>query len=316
MKRVHKFIISAVALVICGLIVFIIGMSLLDWNFKKLDVTKYTAVDFVPTEDVSEIKLDIDSFPIKIVRGDETRLDYYNASNSKVSVSVNDGVLEIVEKRSYNPFKYGLFNFGRMDHPYILTVSNATELSFGGNNADISFIDVEFEKVNIDIKNLDADFLRCSIDKLDIRSDNSNLDIDRCTITEIKVDADNSDIEISDCNGSIAGIKTINSSISFYRGNFSELSVTTVNSDISFERTSSQIIDLRATNADISLERVTVDYLTVLSTNLSADIEIVGKRSEYTIECNGRDMPKENTGSTNKKIKLSGTNNDVELKFV
>lgn len=316
MKRVHKLIISAVALVLCGVIAFVIGMSLLDWNFKKLDVTEYKAKDFKPTEQVSSVKLDIDSFPIQIVGGEETKLDYFEASNSTVSVTVNDGVLEIVEKRSYNPFKYGLLDFGRFDHPYVLTVAGDTELSFGGSNGDLTFVDVEFEKVKIDMTNLDADFRGCTIGELDIHADNLSLDMERCTLTEVKIDVDNCSVDVSNCNGGNVSIKTINTSVDFACGSFSSLTVVATNADISVERTSSKTIDLRATNGDISLERVTVDNLTVSAQNLSADIEIEGKRSDYTIKCSGRGMPNQNKGTTDKTITLSGTNNDVELIFV
>ena len=77
MKRVHKLIISAVALVLCGVIAIIIGMSMLDWNFKKLDVTKYKAAVFAPTETISSVKFDVESFTIQIVNGGQTKLDYY-----------------------------------------------------------------------------------------------------------------------------------------------------------------------------------------------------------------------------------------------
>lgn len=316
MKRVHKLIIATVALVLCGMVVFIIGMSLLDWNFIKLDVAKYKAAVFAPSKQVSTFEIDVESFPIKIVRGDEIKLDYYKATNSTVSVSEEDGVLKIREKRSYNLFKYGLFSLSRSDHPYVLTVADGTTLDLVGNNGDITFIDVEFEKVKINIDNLDVTIRGCTIGELDILSDNISLEIESSTIAGVNIDADNSDIELSDCDGGSVEIKTGNTSIDFSRGSFSTLTVVADNADISFDRTTSQIIDLRATNADISLERVTVDNLIVSSQNLSADIEIAGKRAEYTIKCNGYGMPQENTGTTEKTITLTGKNNDVELIFV
>ncbi|MDE7463390.1 MAG: DUF4097 domain-containing protein, partial [Clostridiales bacterium] len=282
MKRVHKLIISAVALVICGLVVFIIGMSLLDWDFKRLDVTEYTAKVFVPTEEVSEIKLDVDSFPVRIVRGSETRLEYYEATTSEVSVRVNDGVLSVVEKYSRNFFKYGMFNFGRKDHQYVLTVTDETEISIGGINGDVKFDKVDFDKVKIDMTNLDADFSGCTIGELDIYSDNLDIDFEYCALTTVKINADNCDIQLADCRGGSVEIKTINTSVDVARVSLSSFKVVATNADVSLERASSQTIDLRGTNADISLENITVDNLTVAAQNLSADIEIAGKLREYT----------------------------------
>ncbi len=316
MKRIHKLIIIAVALTLGGITAFLIGMSMLGWNFKKLDVSEYTAKVFQTSEAVETVKLDVASFPVRIKNGEEMKLDYYEATNSEVNVVFEDGVLSVTEKHDFNPFVTGLFNFGRADHPYVLTVPRGVELNLSGGNGDINFADSEFGNVTIDISNLDATFDNCVIDVLSLHSNNLDLEMHDSKFASVTAESANCDAKITNCDGQSLYLDATNLNAELVRLGFASVTVTSTNADMNIRTATAETIDLKAVNADISLVKAKVDKLTVDATNLDADVEIVGNRAEYTIETHGKRLPSEQLGTTDRTIVFTGTNNDVELRFI
>ncbi|MDE6201357.1 MAG: DUF4097 domain-containing protein [Clostridiales bacterium] len=278
MKRTSKILAVGATVLIIGVVVWIIGMSIIGWNFSRLDTTEYTAQSYACENDVTSISVSLSSFPLTVKRGEHVSLDYYEADNSEVFVEEKDGVLSVVENYKYNPFSSGLFNVGRVSHKFTLTVVSGVKLEIKGNNNDISIADTDFDEFTMNSTNADVRFTRVQFGKLNISSTNCDVTLNGCKATDMAVKATNLDITAKNCE---------------------------------FD---SVVID--GTNVDCDLERIKLDSLSVAAVNLDADIEIVGNKSEYTVRATGRGMPANRTGTADKFIRLSGTNNDVELKFV
>lgn len=278
MKRTSKILAIGAAVLIIGVIVWLVGMSLINWDFSRLDTAKYTARSYTCEGEVKSVSVSLSSFPLTVKKGDGVSLDYYEADNSEVSVEEKDGVLSVVENYKYNPFKSGLFNIGRSSHKFTLTVGSGVKLEIKGSNSDVTIKDMYIEEFTIDSTNADISFTRVQFGKLNIDVTNCDIVLDGCKAAEVTVDATNLDITAKNC-----------------------------------ELTSFAI---DGTNVDCELKRVTLDKLTIDATNLDAEIEIVGNKDEYTVRAKGRGMPANRTGTTDKLISLDGTNNDVTLKFV
>lgn len=278
MKRMNKFLAVGVAVLIIGVVVWVIGMSIIGWDFSRLDNTKYTAKSYACEDEVQSISVSLSSFPLTVKKGERVSLDYYEADNSEVFVEEKDGVLSVVEKYKYRPFANTLFNVGRGSHKFTLTVVSGAKLEINGNNSDISIEDIEF-------------------DEFSLNSTNANIRFTRVQFGKLKIDTTNCDITLNDCKASDMEVESTN------------LDITAKNCEFD-----SAVID--GTNVDCELEKVMLNKLSVDAVNLDADIEIVGNASDYTVKTTGRNMPASRTGTTDKLIKLSGTNNDVNLKFV
>ncbi|MDE5562942.1 MAG: DUF4097 domain-containing protein [Clostridiales bacterium] len=278
MKRTSKFLAVGAAVLIIGVVIWVIGMSIIGWDFYRLDNTEYTARSYACEDEVKSISVSLSSFPLTVKRGERVSLDYYEADNSEVFVEEKDGVLSVVEKYQYSPFKSGLFNIGRTSHKFTLTVVSGAKLEINGNNSDISIEDADFEDFSMHSTNANIRFTRVKFGKLNIKSTNCDLTLNGCKASGMTVKSTNLDITAKNCE---------------------------------FD---SAVID--GTNVDCELEMVKLNMLSLDAVNLDADIEIVGNQNEYTVQTSGRGMPAHRTGTTDKLIKLSGTNNDVDLKFV
>lgn len=278
MKRISKIIAVGAVILIIGVVVWVVGMSLIDWDFIRLDSTEYTAQSYACETEVKSISVSLSSFSLTVKKGDSVSLDYYETDNSEVFVEEKDGVLSVVENYTYNPFKSGLFNVGRNSHKFTLTVVSGVKLEIKGSNSDVSIADTAFDEFSIDSSNADISLSRVQCGKLSIDVTNCDIDMDGCKASDMIVDATNLDMTAKSCE-----FKSV-------------------------------VID--GTNADCELERVILDKLSIDATNLDADIEIIGNESEYTVKTSGWAMPPNRTGTTDKLIELSGTNNDVDLKFI
>lgn len=319
MKIKTKLSIAAAVLVSAGLMLFVTGMSLLGWDFKRLDISKYTAKSFTVenADDVKSVEVSMSSFPLDIVSGDVLKLDYYEATGCDVFVLIDDDTLKIVEKYKYQPFDTGFFNIGRGDHRYVLTVPHATDISFVGVNCDISVKDMRFGSLRIDSTNVDM-----TLDNVEMTGDiylkaqNANVCLTNVVTTSIEAFATNLDVEIYGCELGEALADGTNADVTVNDSQIGEATFRATNLNVEANRASIGKCSVSGTNADIELNTFTVESLFVKGGNLDAYIEIAGIRSEYSVITKGNDLPPAQIGSTEKTITLEGGNNSVQLKFV
>ena len=316
MKLTRKIIAVGMSVLIIGVVVWVVGMSLIDWNFSRLDTTEYTAQSYTCDSEVKSISVSLSSFPLTVKKGDGVSLDYYKADNSEVFVEEKDGVLSIVENYKYKPFKSGLFNVGRGSHKFTLTIVSTATFKIKGHNSDVLFEGVIFDEFSIESNNADIRFSNVEIGKLDMDVDNCEIEFNDCAVGTLSVVGINTDCEFSKLTADSASVETVNADIYMDHCKISDLNVEATNLDITTKNCEFKSVMLDGTNADCELLKVVLDKLSIDATNLDADIEIIGNESEYTVRASGRAMPSNRTGTTDKLIELNGTNNDVTLKFV
>lgn len=318
-KSVKILTVTAAVLTVVGVIVFLVGMGMLGWNFNRLDVTEYTAKRYAATatERVERVELDLKTFPVVVTAGEDTALDYYEATDTDISVTYESGTLKVVEKYTYNPFKVGMFSgLDRKNHKFVLTLPEHSDLVVKGANCDIRASDLAFADVDMNVTNLYISLDGCSVDSMSLKSVNLDLELIGCKLGSLFADATNADVTLNGCESGKAEIHSTNSDIDISGGAYVEITAEATNNGVDIGRVSVQTIVLSGVNGDYTLERVSVDNLSVDAINLEASLEIVGARSEYTVETDGRNLPREQTGTTDKRIYLEGNNCDVELKFV
>ncbi len=295
-----KWLIGAASLVLVGGIIFAAAMSALNWDFYRLDTTEYEAKTFdasaLEPNQIRAVELNVDSFPVVVTSGDAIALNYYEASDSEVVVTVEDDVLKINEKHDYNIFTSSWFNFGRLKKKYELTVPDGTPVNFSGTNSSANLSGITAQKMTFKSTNADIKLTDCNIETLVVYSTNCDVELNGCTVQNAEIMSTNLDLEIRNSR-----IETLESS--------------GANADVEIHDTESVSMNLRSTNADFLLSGITVDTLSLKGTNLDANVLIRGIQSEYTVETHGHDMPPVQTGTTDKKITLRGTNNDVKLRW-
>lgn len=303
MNKTKKGILAGLTVFIIGAVVFVISLAVLDWDVFKIDSTVYTAKHYSitaeETQTVKSVELDLDSFPVTVKTGDSVALDYYEASDSVVTVALENGVLKIREKAKGMFFIMSLFKFGRINRRYALTVPNGVTLNVKGKNGDVTLEGMETDKMIVNSTNLD-------------------LSLSGCTLNTLNVSSTNADIEIVNCAVGSSDIYGTNINIEVRNSEFETLSVKGTNADVGIFDTAAVSVSAKATNADCNFRRIVTDSVFVEATNLDAYISVKGIKSEYTVDTRGwGDLPQKQTGTVpGKQIFIGGTNCDAELAFV
>ncbi len=319
MKTRTKICLIAAMLCVGGIILFFIGMSTLGWNFTRLDCTRYTAKSYAleKTEAVDRVEVSVSSFPIDIVNGDSLKLEYYEASNSVVTVERVGGTVKIIEEYKYNPFVSGLFSLGRSSHRFVLTVpTGIKQINAYGANCGISVQGLELDILRMEVTNLDLDLKSVNVDAIDISSTNTAVSFDSVTTYDLALTSVNLDMDMTSCSVDTASVHATNIDMDATRSDFVSMKVSGTNLDVDCIRVDTKSFDMDGTNVGFSSEMLAVDKLTVKGVNLDADIEINGAKQDYSIVTDGKNLPNEQQGTTDKSITLKGTNNSVDLKFV
>lgn len=299
MSKTKKWLFAGGALLVIGVLIFACAMSALRWDFFRLDTAEYTAKTFTPdteNEAPEGVELHLESFPVIVKAGDSLSLDYYESSNTDVTVSYEGGVLKI-RQRQDRWFAVGhWFHLGTIRYKYTLTVPNDLWLKIEGSNSDITMTDVATKDITVRTSNTDVTLRGCTVGALDIDGSNADVALFDSTAKNTKIYSSNLNLEIRNCT-------------------FDSLETKGSNCDVDMYDTASPVIHMSGSNGDFTCKRITVDNFSLHSSNLDADILICGVKEEYTVEASGRGLPNAQTGTTDKKIKISGTNCDVDLRW-
>lgn len=317
-KKLKITLAVAINLVVIGVLVFVIAMSVLGWDFTKLDSTEYTAKNYAVGDnvEVKRVELDVDTFPIDIVRGDAVTLDYYEASNSEVTVACENGVLKVREKYNWSPFETGMFNIGRSSRKYKLTLTDGIDVvNVKGVNGDLRLDGMTFAELNFNSTNGDLRLVDCTVETLTVDCTNATVSLKNSELGTVTVDGLNADAEMIGCTGGSVSIDSTNLDVAVMGSSFGDVAIDGTNSDVVVTDAVIDNLTIDGTNGGYILKNITVNALTLRATNLDARIEIAGRTTDYTVNTHGRDLPANRVGVTDKLIELSGTNNDVVLLF-
>ncbi len=314
-KAFKKLLITAISFCAAGVLIFVIGMSVIGWDFYKLDTAEYTAKSYTPEAVVSSFELDVESFPVIVKRGDAVSLDYYEASDSVVSVETVNGVLKVRERQSRNPF-VNMFNIGRFKHKYVLTVVDGGDVSISGGTISVTLDGLQASSLSIDAPNADVEINACKFDSLRVKSSNLDASIFNSEIADVKIyDCLNVDLAMSGGSGRALAVEATNLDAALANINYDSMNFDGINVDISANGVIARSIKADGTNSDLELQSISADIIELKSVNLTAEIVVNGRAADYGIYGDGMDLPPSRPGATDKRITLTGVNNDVSLRF-
>lgn len=294
MRKTKKWLLTGVALLLIGALIWVFGMSVLKWDFYALDTTDYVEKSWACEEAVTRVEIDTGVFPLIVQKGDGVRLTYYEEEGEPAELTLSDGVLTVTSgSDGFRLFKAGMFQLKQSKCKWTLTVPDGMEIAVKSMNGDVRISDLAMPAVTLKVTNLTAVLTRCNI-------------------ASFTADATNADIVMAECDGNTFNMHSTNLDLVMRQSQFASAEITGTNVDAEIENTACETLLLRATNLDAEIDRLTVHTLTLKGTNLDADVTVAGQQEEYTVV--GTKYAQ--TGTTDKKIEIGGTNKDVKLRFV
>ena len=219
MKR--KVIYASIAACFIGIMLWLVGMTTLGWDFWELDVTEYEHKTYTTEEDIETLDIENTVTKIIIKRGESFSMDYHEDVKNPYTVTSNGGTLKIsLKNKIHLPFQPMFKGLKAAKYTMTITIPNTVK------KLEISTLS------GVTLENID-------LEDIDIKTVNGNVSLNSVSASSAK---------ISVGNGSIIAEKTdISDSIT----------ADTTNGEILFTDFSCKTIDLTTTNGRIISKNVT-----------------------------------------------------------
>jgi len=320
MKKVKlstKIAAVGIALVVVAGALFVGGMSLLDWDFRKLDNTVWTAKEYAPETETTVLTsavIDCDSSYVKIEKGDSLAIQYEESDKVKYEVECEGGTLTVRERRL---FKFTMFDFHTPKMSIVLP--STASLSVNAVNGDLEINDNSFVELNIDIVNCDMYFDGIEVaQSAIIETVNGNVTLHNMTVGNLRANSINGDIKATEVTvKNYAELGTVNGDVSAIKFTAANVKFETVNGDVYTEELAARECELGTVNGEIeSRDNQTRDW-SAETVNGSINANFKGEEREYRIEChtvNGsKNMHDREDGE--KSITAETVNGDIGIWF-
>ncbi len=177
------WLIIASILMFSGVVIFGGLMMMLKWDFSKLSTAKYETNIYEITENFDDVSIKSDTADIKFVLSNEgkCKVECYETVNSKHSVIVEDGKLDIkvTDTRTLGDFigNIGLYFYSPSITVY-LTKEEYASLYIKESTGDIQIPkDFSFGNVDISLSTGDVDFSASATGEIKIKASTGDITI-------------------------------------------------------------------------------------------------------------------------------------------
>ena len=206
MKKSTKVcLIIATCLVLVGSVVFCSAMSMLNWDFSKMNnfETNTTKIN----EKIVNISIESSGADILIVptKIDDSKVVCYEKSRQKHSVTVSDGNLEIKANDTRKWYEYIGINFGSPKITIYLPKGEYDSLSVKSVTGDVE-IPREYDFKSIDISQSTGDITNyASANKAKLETTTGNIYVNKTIFDTLDVTVTTGTVSLTDvtCNGDI-----------------------------------------------------------------------------------------------------------------
>ena len=182
-KRKKGWLIGATVLIATGMIIFVIVMSLNNWDFRKLSTVEYHSGIYYISEEFIDVyvKTNIADVNFEISENGECEVTVYEQENMRHTVEVKDGVLTInvVDNRKW--------------YEHIGIAMGSPKITIYLPEKDyVSVMQVKTSTGDISIKDMSVELIECKTSTGDINISNVTC------VDSIKTKVSTGDIKITD----------------------------------------------------------------------------------------------------------------------
>ena len=299
MKKRRIWLIIALSCMIFGFTLFVIGMSKVNWDFKKLDSRQFETNDYEIVDKFDNISIDADTANIdfRLSTDGKCKVVCYENKKEKHNTCVVNDVLTIKcinEKKWYE------------------------HLTFGFNNPQITVYlpNVEYKKLTIEVSTgdikIESDF---TFESISISGSTSDVNCYASTIKQTKIHLNTGDICIENTNAESYDLHVSTGEIKMNSVNCKNIVTTGSTGDIKLNNVlASEKISIKRSTGDVELYKCDANELVITTStgdvegSLLSDKEFIIKTSTGDI-----DVPSSLPGG---KCQVTTFTGDVELKIV
>ena len=279
MSKKSILIIVALISILIGGGLFVIGMSLNNWNFANLDNSKYVTNTYELEEDFINFDIDTDTADIELIESTENKIEIFDKEEALYTVKVEENTLKVTLNNTINHINF--FNFKTPKISIYLSNVNYELLDIKEDTGDIRIpTDFSFKNVNIDLNTGDT-YLNCNVsNSINVKTDTGHINLKEMELNSIAISGDTGNVSLEK-----VAAKNINIIVDTGR-----VKLTTI---------LCENLDVKLTTGDFILEDVSC--LTSLLSKAST-----GDMKATSLKVGGKLHVERNTGDVNLKEVLAG----------
>jgi len=207
-NTVKLWMITAVALILIGCILFAVTMSALEWNFFKLSTVTYETNIYEISDPFDSISMNTDTADIRFVFSDGgiCKVECYEEENAKHAVTVEDGTLTV--RLAYEKTLHGIIglNFESPKITVYLPEKEYSSLLIKESTGDIKIPnDFHFENVDISLSTGDVDLHAASATSVKLKASTGTVRVENTATSSLDLSVSTGNIFVSgvSCEGDI-----------------------------------------------------------------------------------------------------------------
>ena len=294
MNRIFsKLLAIGLILVLASLIIAVIGLSIVGWDFTKISGISITEGSYTELGEITEINVKVDTSEVSLVF-DETAeavtVTYNNEENKsgetvrEVSVTEADGKLTISEKINWKR-SLGLFNF------------NNTRVTVTLPTSRIYTLNIETDTGDVSVKG------SATATTAKFETDTGDIYIEKINTGLLSLSVDTGDITLKDTSATLMIDIETNTGDVLLGGALSSpaVKIETDTGDVKINGTlTAQTVKIETDTGDVKEGLVDAASITLISDTGDFKLKLVGKSSDYKTSVSLH------TGDTNVSKNLSG----------
>lgn len=318
MKR--KVIYASIAACFIGIMLWLVGMTTLGWDFWEFDVTEYEHKTYTTEENIETLDIENTVTKIIIKRGESFSMDYHEDVKNPYTVTSNGGTLKIsLKNKNHLPFQPMFKGLKTAKYTMTITIPNtvkkleiSTLSSVTLENIDLEDIDIKTVNGNVSLNSVSA-----SSAKIDVG--NGSITAEKTDISDsITADTTNGEILFTDLSCKTIDLTTTNGRIiSKNVTAFKNMTLHSVNGDIISDKVSAENYHAQIVNGEVK-GTLLCPYIHAQTTNGNIELSLTGAQADYRVSVsyvNGKANIADKLDGEN-SLSVKTVNGNINVTFV
>ncbi len=314
-KKIRKWLIVGVSLLLIGGIIFTVAMSLFGWDFLKLSSTNYQTKEYAVAEEFNGISIHGQEADIRLVASEDGACKVVCLEKESVphTVEVQNGKLVITEAGVQNLYE-GFFDFVQETVTVYLPQKEYSTLLIENRTGDVEVSkDFSFESVQVFTSTGDIRWLASASGAVTLKTSTGDISVENISASSLKLTVstgevyakgvrctDGVSVQVSTGEAYLSDIACNSFTSSGSAGDITLKKVQTAER-LSIERSTGDVRFDRCDGGEIVVKTSTGD----IEGTLLSEKEFICKTSTGEVE-----VPKNTTGG---KCALTTTTGDIEI---
>ena len=260
MKKMKIAMIVSVVIVVVGVALSLVGLLMMRFDFKRLELSRYQSKTYELVEDFNSISIDVDTADIdfRLSQDGVCRVSCFEEERRSHTVTVQDGTLQVVVAKTEWYHHISLFNFN-------------------GPTVTLSLPKAAYDAVRIHTNTGDVTLpSELSFTNAAVEADTGDVSWQSAVADTLSVATDTGEIEIAGVSPKKLLARTHTGDISVGNGNIAEaLEVATHTGEVKLSSIGCGTLTIESDTGDVALKNLLATGAALITTN-TGDVDLDG----------------------------------------